>query len=273
MGGPENGRVYECVGIDLNTQYDFCNASGSSRVANIDDLLPALRRVIAWMKRNHAPIVSAIDSHRTSEITSHGYPCHCVDGTIGQRKIEFTLFPQHARVEVDNTLSLQLNLFETFQQVIFRKRTSDLLANPKADRFLTQLSAREFLVFGTAVETSVKAIVLSLRARNKTVTVIADACGFWSIGAAELAFRQMCAKGAQMTTVDRLLARKLARRHRYPLALKSGKASNGVRGRNGAAPTHQRITERGSNGRLPRSVSPTRIRVRNARAGRDASEG
>ncbi len=167
-------------------------------------------------------------------------PVHCVDGSTGQQKMPFTRFPQCARIEVDNTLSIPLDLFRRFQQVLFRIRTDDLLNNPKADRFVTQLPVKEFVVYGNALEYSVKALVLGLLARDKVVTVVQDACGFWNPAAADLAIRQMEAKGAQLVTVDELLVRRLTRHQRYAaLALRDNR-----RTRNGRSGTRTRTPAR-----------------------------
>lgn len=216
MAARTDGRLHECVVVDLNTQFDFCSPVGISPVANIDALIPALRHVIAWTKRNQVPIVSSVESHRPCEFGDNGHPACCVDGTSGQRKIDFTLFPCSARVEVDNTLSCPMDLFKNWQQIIFRKRTEDLLGNPKADRFFTQLATRELILFGIGVEHAVKALALALLAREKRVTVVADACGYWNRATADLAIRQIMAKGATVIDVCELLRRKLDRRQRYP---------------------------------------------------------
>ncbi len=210
-----NGRVYECVVVDMDTQHDFCDAHGAYPVANVHELIPALRHMIAWAKRNYAPVVSSIESHRSSELFDRQHPIFCVDGSTGQRKIDFTIFRQCAKVEVDNTLSCPLDLFNKYQQVIFRKRTDDLLSNPKADRFLTQLFPGEFILFGVGLEVSVKAVALGLLARDKRVAVVTDACGYWNKGTAALAIRQLTAKGARLITVGQLLRRKLDRRRHY----------------------------------------------------------
>ena len=232
MIGSGNGRDYECITIDLNTQLDYCARDGACPVANLNELLPALRRVIAWAKRNYAPVVSSLDSHRQCDMPDDEHPIHCVDGSQGQRKIPFTMFPLCAQIEVDNTLCIPLDLFGRHQQVVFRMRNDDLLTNPKADRFLTQLPAAEFIVFGNSAEYSVKALVLGLLARHKKVAVVADACGYWNKALAELALRQMAAKGARLITVDELLARKLSRLHRYPATGARENSGNG-RSRNG----------------------------------------
>jgi len=189
--------------------------------------------VIAWTKRNSVPIVSSIESHRPFELSDSGYPIHCVDGSDGQDKLDFTIFPLHARVESDNTLSVPIDLFGRYQQVIFRKRTDDLLGNPKADRLLSYLPVREYILFGTGIECSVKALALALLTRGKQVSVVVDACGFWNRATADLALRQIAAKGAKLVTVCELLSRKLDRRFRYRVTVRLGSTPNSPVGPSG----------------------------------------
>ncbi len=242
MNAHKNGRSFECVLLDINTQRDFCDPQGAFPVAQADGLIPQFRHVIAWTKRNCAPIVSSVESHRPLELTDGMHPIHCVDGSTGQRKLDFTIFPLHASVEVDNTLCIPLDLFGRYQQVIFRKRTDDLLGNPKADRLLSHLPVQEYIIFGTGLECSVKILALALLARGKPVSVVVDACGFWNRGTADLALRQIAAKGARLLTVCELLSRKLDRRYRYRLDVQSSNGSNGhnghTNGSSSATPTN-----------------------------------
>lgn len=248
----ENGRGWECVLIDLSTQFDFCDTQGAYPVANVDELIPALRRTVAWAKRNLTPVISSLEAHRRFEMGDSEHSEICRDGTNGQRKIEFTIFPQSVQVEVDNTLSCPLDLYRSNQQVIFRKRSEDLLENPKADRFLTQLPVKEYIIFGIALETSIKALALGLLARQKHVSVVVDACGFWNRGRAELAQRQIIAKGATIITVDELRQRRLDRTHRpwVTIARESNGRTNGRHnGQNGRC--NGRLA--GQNGRHPKN--------------------
>lgn len=215
MARPDNGRVHPCVVVDLNTQIDFCDPAGVRPVANLEQMIKASRRMVAWTKRNQAPIVSSVESHRPDEFDNCGQIDFCIDNSYGQQKIPFTLFDLCARVEVDNTLACPLDLFQEYQQIIFRKRSEDLLANPKADRFFSQVPTNQFIVFGVSLEGAVKSFVLGLLAREKKVTVVSDACGYWDYGSAELALRQMATKGADFCTLETLLARKLERGFRY----------------------------------------------------------
>lgn len=183
--------------IDLNTQRDFLCRDGAVKVVNRIQVLPAVRAIIRWARIQQVPIVSTIEAHRPNE-TTNTRPRHCIDGSLGQRKLPFTLLPGRILVEADNTHALPTDLLSRYRQIIFRKRTADLLANPKADRLLSHLDVENIYVFGMTVETSVKPLVLGLLARNRPVSVIADACGWWDPLEADLAFRQMATKGARL---------------------------------------------------------------------------
>lgn len=255
-------RVFECVVVDMNTQADFCQGGGAHPVANHESLIPALRRVVAWTKRNGVPVVSSLDSHRLRDIQHASHrPC-CIDGSNGQSKIPFTILPSSALVEVDNTLSISLNLFSSFQQLLFRMRDDDLLSNPKADRFLTQLPTAEFLVVGNVLEQSVKTLVLGLLARHKAVSVIADACGYRNKFVSDLAQRQMVAKGATILSVDELLLRVLTQRRRYRNFAPNGTNGNGHR-TNGKQSADPSGTIRLRTDRLPSAVRAIRMSSNN----------
>jgi len=214
MSEHRNGRGYDCLVIDINTQRDYCELGGAAAVINIPTLIPTLRRVVAWVKRNYVPVVSSIESHRPFELSDSGTPICCVDGSGGQYKLDFTIFPRRRAIEVDNSLSLPGDVFRQVQQVIFRKRSDDLLANPKADRLFTHVPVSEYIIIGNGLETFVKLLALSLRARAKSITVITDACGYWNRAQADLSMRQMTAKGVNLVTSDELVTRKLKGRHR-----------------------------------------------------------
>lgn len=210
-------RELPCVLLDISTQNDFLLANGTCPVRNHKELLPKLRKVVAWAKRNQVPVISTVDSHRQQEFNREKLPPHCIDGTHGQRKIDFTIFGSYVKVEGDNTLAVPVDLFSRHQQVIFRKRSNDLFANPKADRFVCHLPAAEYIVVGTGLENALRAAALGLLTRNKSVSIITDACGFWDGQEADLTVRVLQAKGVGLLTVEELTARRLPRPIRYPL--------------------------------------------------------
>jgi len=59
------------------------------------------------------------------------------------------------------------------------------LSNPKADRFLTHWRPEEYIIVGVGLERAIRGLALGLLARHKTVTVVTDACGYWSSGDAD----------------------------------------------------------------------------------------
>ncbi|NLX13951.1 MAG: isochorismatase family protein [Phycisphaerales bacterium] len=175
------------------------------QVTNLKSVVSNLRQLFGWVTSAHIAVCSAVESHRPAEPVN-GFPLHCIDGTLGQKKLAFTLLSPRAVVEADNYLSLPSNLQGELAQIIFRKRTRDVLGNPKADHLLTRSDAGEFILCGVGLEHAIKALALGLRAREKNVTLVSDACGYWSTADADLAIRQMIAKGVKITNVAEITA-------------------------------------------------------------------
>lgn len=197
--------IYECIIIDVNTQIDFLTSEGALPVANLDDILPNIKKIFAWAKKHKLPIASPADIHPpgTEKVKSPLF--HCIEGTKGQQKLPFTLLPKRYLIEHNSSdLALPPNLFEKYRQVIIHKRTNDVFTNPKADRFFSEIQAKRMIVFGVGAERAIKMLVLGLLSRCKHPIVVKDACGYWDKDAAELALRQMEAKGAGMITTEQL---------------------------------------------------------------------
>lgn len=191
--------------LDVCTQHDYLGPGGLVQVINRETTVDNLRDVFRWAISNRIPIVSAMESHRRSEL-ANGFPLHCIDGTPGQKKLPFTLNPPVLAVEADNYLSLPPDIMTAYRQIVFRKRSREFLNNPKADRFLTQLPAEEFIIVGVGLDRTIKTLALGLLARHKPmVTVVTDACGYWSAADADLAGRQLAAKGVRVLKTAELV--------------------------------------------------------------------
>ena len=191
--------------VDLNTQCDFLLPRGALPVANRATVLPNVRRIMNWARIEAIPVISTLESHRCGE-SNGGLPVHCVERSRGQRKLPFTLMPSRIVLCGDNTLDVPLDPFRRYQQLIFTKRDRDFLSNPKADRLMATIHAEYLAIFGALAERCVKIAALGLLARRHRIIVVRDACGFWSSADAELAMRQMEAKGAVIATTDELLS-------------------------------------------------------------------
>lgn len=196
------------VVFDLNTQCDFLLSRGAMPVANRNEIVPRIRRIMDWARVQRVPVISSIDAHRPSE--SPGVlRRHCVDNTAGQLKLPFTLLPRRLMLASDNTLDVPVDVFNRCRQVILAKRSRDFLTNPKADRLATEMPADYFICFGVAAEICVKSVVLGLIARRRAVVLVSDALGHWNAAEAELSIRQMAAKGAVLVTTDQLVSNAL----------------------------------------------------------------
>jgi len=189
--------AFRPVLVDVATQQDFLVSSGPLPVSNRAEILPNIRSLINWARAQRLPVISCIQAHRPGDDFG-GLPRHCVDGTPGQKKLPYTLLPKRVLIEADNSYAVPYDLMQHYQQVIFRKRTEDLLANPKADRVFNELQPDRYILFGVGLESWIKLLALGLLVRHKPVAVVTDACGYWDFGAADLVIRQMEAKGIQL---------------------------------------------------------------------------
>lgn len=200
----KRSAMMDRVLIDVATQRDFLVSNAALPIVNRTEALPKIRTLMDWAKSQRIPVVSCIEAKRPGD-DWHGRPRHCIDGTAGQKKLPFTLLNDRVTVEADNSFAMPLDLLKRTHQVIFRKRTEDLLANPKADRLLNELDPERFVLFGVGLETWIRILALGLLVRQKRVTVVRDACGFWDPVAADLALRQLEAKGVRLIDADDMI--------------------------------------------------------------------
>lgn len=199
------------VFVDLCTQRDYLCPDGSRPCVNADQVLRSLRRLMACVRWEKLPLISCIDARRPDEVRGISNPA-CVMGTRGQQKPSFTLMPHRAVIESDNCLSVPLDFLEHVQQAVLIKRHRDPFTNPKLDRLLTEMPARRFIVFGLPVESSLRLLVLGLLLRGRSVAVALDTCGWWNQNEADMAIRQVLAKGCEAITVESYIQAALARR-------------------------------------------------------------
>ena len=183
--------------IDIDTQKDYFIAEGAACIRNHRRVLANVRRAIAWARhRNIRMISTALSS------TENG--C-CREGTPGQKKLHYTIRNKSVTFPADGSTDLQRQILQNYDQVVLEKRCPDPFNEPRAERMLSEIRADEFIVIGAIAEESVKSTVLGLLARQKNVTIIIDAVGSQNKNAAEIALRQMEAKGAKLIELKALV--------------------------------------------------------------------
>jgi nicotinamidase-related amidase len=189
------------VVIDVDTQKDLFLAEGSACIRNHRRVLANLRRVMAWARRRNIRIIST----KIEYIEPQNEKTSCIAGAGGAEKISYTTRHKRITFPADGSTDLQREILRNYDQVVLEKRCSDPFKEPRIDRIFCELRADEFIVVGALMEDAVKATVLGLLARRKNVTLLVDAVGSHNKNAAEVALRQMEAKGAKIAEIKSLV--------------------------------------------------------------------
>jgi nicotinamidase-related amidase len=189
--------------VDINTQRDFLFAEGRACIRNHRRVLVHIRRMMAWARAAHLPIVSACEVYPAGN-GHNGEAQYCIDGTPGQRKISYTVVSNRVSFPADGSTDLPRDMLRRYQQIILHKRCIDPFEEPRIDRLLSELNAAEFVLIGACAEGAVKAAALGLLQRDKNVSVVVDAVGYHDSREAKMAFRKVEAKGARLVETRRL---------------------------------------------------------------------
>ena len=188
--------------IDINTQRDFLLAGGKACIRNHRRVLAHIRRMIAWARYKNIPIISMCEVYPDNNGgNAVGY---CIDGTVGQKKIRYTLLSNRTSFAADGSTDLPRDIIRRYRQIIFHKRCVDPFDEPRIDRLLTEVRASEFVLVGASCEGAVQATALGLLQRGKKVSVVVDAVGSHNKREAKLALRKMEAKGAKLIETRRI---------------------------------------------------------------------
>jgi len=188
--------------IDIDTQRDFLLAEGKACIRNHRRVLAHIRRVIAWARFLHIPVVSTAEVYPSNNGDDEFH--HCIDGTEGQKKVSYTLLADRVTFAADGNTDLPRDMLRRHRQVILHKRCVDPFDEPRIDRLLSELRASEFILVGTSLEGAVKMTALGLLQRGKNVTVVIDAVGTHDKKDATLTLRKMETKGARLIETRKL---------------------------------------------------------------------
>lgn len=188
--------------VDIDTQKDFLLAEGKACIRNHRRVLAHIRRVMAWARTQNIPIISTAEVYPDNNGDSTVN--YCIDGTDGQKKIRYTLFPDRITFVADGNTDLPRDMLRRYKQIILHKRCVDPFDEPRIDRLLSEVRANEFFLVGTTLEGAVKMTALGLLQRGKDVTVIVDAVGSHSKKEAMLTLRKMETKGAKLIDTRKL---------------------------------------------------------------------
>jgi nicotinamidase-related amidase len=188
--------------VDIDTQKDFLLADGKACIRNHRRVLAHIRRVMAWARSQHIPIISTAEVYPSNN--GEDAAGHCIDGTEGQKEVRYTLLGDRVSFAADGNTDLPRDMLRRHRQVILHKRCVDPFDEPRIDRLLSELRAGEFILVGTSLEGAVKMTALGLLQRGKRVTVVVDAVGTHNKKEANLTLRKMETKGARLIETRKL---------------------------------------------------------------------
>ncbi|MHC4658702.1 MAG: cysteine hydrolase family protein, partial [Planctomycetota bacterium] len=187
--------------VDVDTQKHFFKNSGVVCVQNHRRVLANILRVVKWAKLENIRVISTV------QIFPSIYPyCNSrITDFDGQKKITYTFQRKYTSFDATDCTDLPLRILEQYNQVILHKRCFDPFEEPKADRMLSELEADEFILVGALTEGAVKATALGLLARQKNVTLLADAIGSYDRTMGEVTVRHILERGANLTDTETFL--------------------------------------------------------------------
>jgi nicotinamidase/pyrazinamidase len=190
--------------VDVDTQRDFMLSTGSLYVLGAEKIIPKIRRLFDFARKNEISILSTMDAHATADPEFGQFPPHCVVGTDGQRKLDETLLPRPLIIPnkpVDRNL---MDAIRKHQQIIIEKQDLDMFSNPVSERLLRVLPPHA-IVFGVATEYCVKLACLGIRRLGVPVALVTDAVKALSPNTEKEALEEMRKAGVEFIALDMLL--------------------------------------------------------------------
>jgi nicotinamidase/pyrazinamidase len=170
---------------DVDTQYDFMISSGKLYVPHAEDIIPTLKSITQYARKNQLAIWGSVDSHdpKDPEFSSNPdfqetFPPHCIKGTVGDKKIKETtpLNPLWIESKEIKRTILEKKLKKHNGEVFFRKNQFDVFTNPNVIPAILFLKPEEIFVYGVALDVcNAYAIEGFLRMKKSKIYLIEDA--------------------------------------------------------------------------------------------------
>ena len=189
---------------DVDTQRDFIEPDGKLYVPGAEIIVPNLKRLTHWARRNEAQVIASMCAHHPGDPEFAQYGPHCLVGTRGQEKIPETLLP-NPFVIPNRAVTLPADL-DRFSQIIIEKDKLDVFTNPNVAALLEHLGRqRGIVVYGVVTEICVAFTARGLIQRGFEVHCVTDAVRALDQSQAQQFLDGISHAGARLTTTGELL--------------------------------------------------------------------
>lgn len=194
--------MHDTVLFDVDTQVDFMLPVGALYVPGAENLIPTFARLYEWARSRGFPVIASADAHAEQDPEFRDWPPHCVQGTLGQKKVAETLLP--GAIEIPNRAGELPPGWQSAPQVIVEKQTLDVFHTATIEPVLAGRPARRYLVFGVVTEYCVRMAALGLLGRGRAVEVLTDATAFLKPEDGQKALEEIVAAGGRLSTTEAL---------------------------------------------------------------------
>ncbi|HUT61121.1 MAG TPA: isochorismatase family protein [Phycisphaerae bacterium] len=198
--------------LDIEVQRDFFRTGGSCYTPAALPVLKNVYGLIDWAWRHRIPVLSTVLRVRRRERGPLAGKPHCVEGTDGEKKLSRTVLPRRINLGMRSTTDLPRNLLGRYRQVIFEKRSTNIFTHAGAERLITELPRRTFVVCGAGLAKGIAEAAIGLRAHGFGVIVACDAVLDLGDPMAAMARMRMEAKGVVFAPTSEIISPRPARR-------------------------------------------------------------
>lgn len=197
---------FDIVLLDLESQRDFFLPSGSYYTREAESARKNLYTLFEWARKNAQPVISTVLRVAPNHQGPMGPKPHCLEDTDGEKKLSRTLIRPYIDLGLQNSTDLPANLFETYRQVIFEKRNTDIFAHARIERLMTEMSNICFVLCGAGVAQGLVEAAIGLRMRGFGVVIAKDAVVDLNDPHANFAYERMNAKGCVFAKTKDIVA-------------------------------------------------------------------
>ena len=202
----------ERIILDIETQRDFFDPSGSCYTRAAPKAAANIRRLFSWARKEHIPIISTVLRIRHGEKGPLSSTPHCIEDSPGEQKMPGTVMATRINLGLRNTTDLPQRIFSRYQQVIFEKRDTDIFHHARAERLITELEPATFIVCGAGIAHGIVEATVGLRSRGFSIILAEDAVVDLEHPMAEMAYLRMEAKGIVFTPTKEIIVPHLVRK-------------------------------------------------------------